>query len=83
MADSERDYLTDGDVARQAVIHSLVSNGVYLLLMAGFMLAVARRDELAALVERARQAGHRTPPEPREALRELHRDIARFEGREP
>ena len=74
---------TDGDVARQAAIASLVSNLVYLAVLVGFSVALARRDWIARQVKRARSWGQPKPVEYGEALHELRRDIARFEGREP
>lgn len=77
------DRQTDGEVARQAAIASLVSNLVYLAVLVGFSVALARRDWIARQVKRARQWGQPRPVECGEALAELRRDIARFEGRQP
>lgn len=74
---------TDAEVARQAAIASLVSNLVYLAVLVGFSVALARRDWIARQVKRARQWGKPKPVEYGEALHELRRDIARFEGHEP
>ena len=79
----DEDKQTDGDLARQAAIHALVSNLVYLAMMIGFSVALAKRDWLARQVMRVRAWGQPRPLEYGEALREVRRDIARFEGREP
>jgi hypothetical protein len=74
---------TDADVARQAAIQSLVSNLVYVAVLLGFSLAIARRDWVARQVMRVRAWGKPRPIEYGDALTELRRDIARLEGREP
>ena len=74
---------TDAEVARQAAISSLISNLVYLAVMVGFTLAIAKRDAIGRLVLRWRQWQQPKPVEYGEALHELRRDIARFEGRQP
>ena len=82
MKDDDRP--TDADIARQAAIHSLVSNLVYLAVMVGFTVALAKRDTLGRLVMRARRWARPGEPEHLgQAMAELHRDIARFEGRQP
>ena len=73
----------DAEVARQAAIQSLVSNLVYLAVMIGFTVAITKRDAIGRLILRYRQWGKPKPVEYGEALHELRRDIARFEGREP
>lgn len=79
----DEDRPTDADVARQAAIQSLVSNLVYLAVMIGFTIAITKRDAIGRLILRYKH--WRTPPPPQygEALHELRRDIARFEGRQP
>jgi hypothetical protein len=63
------------DLARDAALQSLVSNGVYLLVMLGFTLALANRDRLGRVVLRlggkwsaARAAEERTVAEFRREL---------------
>jgi hypothetical protein len=63
------------DLARDAALQSLVSNGVYLLVMLGFTLALANRDKLGRLALRlgrrwsaARAAEERTVAEFRRAM---------------
>jgi hypothetical protein len=41
-----------GDLARDAALQSLVSNGVYLLVMLGFTVALANRDRIGRLALR-------------------------------
>ena len=77
------DKRTDAEVARQAAISSLVSNLVYLAVLVGFSVALARRDWIGRQVMRVRAWGKPRPLECGEALHELRRDIARLEGREP
>ena len=74
---------TDAEMARQAAIQSLVSNLVYLAVMIGFTLAISKRDAIGRLILRWRQWQQPKPVEYGEALHELRRDIARFEGRQP
>lgn len=78
----DEDRLTDADVARQAAIASLVSNLVYLAVLVGFSVALARRDWIGRQVARVRGWGRPRPVEWGEAKAELYRDIARFEGRQ-
>ena len=77
------DRQTDAEVARQAAIASLVSNLVYLAVLVGFSVALARRDWIGRQVARVRAWGQPKPIMYGDALAELHRDIARFEGRQP
>lgn len=77
------DKSTDAEVARQAAIQSLVSNLVYLAVMIGFTVAITKRDAIGRLILRYRHWQQPKPVEYGEALHELRRDIARFEGREP
>lgn len=77
------DKYTDTEVARQAAIHALVSNLIYLAIMVGFSVALARRDWVGRQVMRVRAWGQPKPVLYGDALAELHRDIARFEGRQP
>ena len=77
------DRQSDAEVARQAAIQSLVSNLVYLAVLIGFTAALTRRDWVARQVARIRALGRPRPLEYGEALAEVRRDIARFEGREP
>lgn len=72
----------DRDVARQAAITSLVSNLVYLALIIGFTVAVSRRDAIGRLALRWHRWRAGPPVEYGNALIELHRDIARLEGRD-
>ena len=72
----------DRDIARQAAITSLVSNLVYLALIIGFTVAVSQRDAIGRLALRWRRWRDAAPVEYGPALAELHRDIARFEGRD-
>lgn len=44
-----------GKVARDAAVHELVSFGVYVALVVGFSVAIAKRDALARAQMRARQ----------------------------
>lgn len=74
---------TDADVARQAAIDSLVSNAVYLAVMIAVTVAVTRRDTLRRLWLRWERWRKGPPAEYGQALHELRRDIARFEGRHP
>lgn len=74
---------TDAEAARQAAIQSLVSNLVYVAVMVGVSLAITKRDAIGRLVLRFRHWGKPRPVEYGQALHELHRDIRRFEGREP
>jgi hypothetical protein len=66
------------DLARDAALQSLVSNGVYLAVMLGFTLAVANRDRLGRLALRvgrrwsaAKAAEERTVAEFRRELSDL------------
>lgn len=74
----------DAKIAREAAIHSLVANGVYLLLMVGITVALTRRDWLARQALRAR----RVMSQDRRKLRadqqvaDLRRDISAYEHRE-
>lgn len=72
----------DRDVARQAAISSLVSNLVYLALIIGFTVAVSRRDAIGRLALRYRRWRAGPAIEYGTAMQELHRDIARLEGRD-
>lgn len=73
---------TDAELARQAAIQSAVSNLVYLAVMIGFTVAVTKRDALTRLVLRWRQLRAGQPVQYGEALHQVRRDIARFEGRD-
>ena len=66
------------DLARDAALQSLVSNGVYLLVMLGFTVALANRDRIGRLALRlgrrwstARAAEERTVAEFRRELSDL------------
>ena len=80
MTDENR---SDADAARQAAIQSLVSNLVYVAVMVGVSLAITKRDAIGRLILRYKQWQQPRPVEYGEAIHELRRDIARFEGRQP
>lgn len=79
----DSEHATDADVARQAAIQAFVSNLVYLALMMGLTVAITKRDAIGRLVLRWKQWRTPRPVQYGEALHELRRDIARFEGRQP
>lgn len=49
---SGEDKVTTADLARDAALQSLVSNGVYLLVMLGFTVALANRDRIGRVAMR-------------------------------
>lgn len=75
--------MDDQHAVRDAAMRELVSTLVYLAVMVGFSVALAKRDWLARQGMRVRDWWTPPPVEYGEALHELRRDIARFEGREP
>lgn len=72
---------TTGKVARDAAVSSLVSNGVYLLLMVGLAVVLTRRDwverqtqRLQAAVRREWRAGHHE-----RAVADFNRAVSEYE----
>lgn len=64
------------DLARDAALQSLVSNGVYLLVMLGFTVALANRDRIGRLAMRlGRKWSARAAAEER-AVAELRGQLA-------
>ena len=64
------------DLARDAALQSLVSNGVYLLVMLGFTVALANRDRIGRLAMRVgRRWAARADAEER-AVAELRGQLA-------
>lgn len=74
-----------GKVARDAAVQSLVSNGVYLLIMIGLAAALTRRDWIARQAMRARQAVRQEwrHYHAEQMIAELQADVSRIEHREP
>lgn len=71
---------SERDAAREAAIRSLVSNGVYLLMMIGFTVAISKRDELVRLWMRARRIARREEPaEVRSRLAAFRREVSEIE----
>jgi hypothetical protein len=67
------------DLARDAALQSLISNGVYLLVMLGFTLALANRDRLGRLALRVgcRWSAARAAEE--RIVAEFRRDLSDYE----
>lgn len=77
----EQQPARDRDVARQAAISSLVSQLVYIAIIVGVSVAISKRDAITRAVMRVQRWRAATPPPIGPALLELHRDIARLEGK--
>ena len=77
--------MTDAEtarVARNAAVHSLVSNGVYLLLVGVVMVAMTRRDWLeqqAIRVQRLLCPGCAKKADEAKALQQVQREISLME----
>ena len=77
--------MTDAEtarVARNAAVHSLVSNGVYLLLVGVVMVAMTRRDWLTQQVIRLQKIacpGCARKNEEIRAMRQVQREISLME----
>ena len=72
---------TSAQEARDAVVYSLVSNAVQLLLMLGVTVAIAKRDEIVRLGSRLERAVRKDDGNPaeRRALAEFRRDLSLIE----
>lgn len=71
---------SERDAARDAAIRSLISNGVYLLMMIGFTVAISKRDHLTRLWMRARRIARREePPEVGVKLASFRREVSEIE----
>lgn len=79
MADEHQDE-SAAKVARDAALAQLVSLGVYLAVMLGLTVAIAKRDMVTRLGMRARACWrHDEPASVTKAIAELRRDISAIE----
>lgn len=66
-------------VARDAALQSLVSNAVYLGIMVGFTVALAKRDWVARQWMRAKKAWRGGPEKHGAAMADFRSEISRLE----
>jgi hypothetical protein len=77
----EAEGRSSADLARDAALQSLVSNGVYLLVMLGFTVALANRDRLGRLVLRVGRRWSTARAAEERTVAEFRREVSDYDHR--